>query len=327
MLNQNKTGLLIFDNFQIDFNLPKWHQRIKKMDPIQMVGKGEIEDNLIQNIYSRYIYGSGSRIGLSPDTGSFLQATDGFISLASGAIEKKVSLWNRIFSRKRIKRQLATEMENAKSPNFTLQEIPEQKSQDPEISVSDFFKSIKNSAEELTVIEGRLKRYEDAVDHLKKSGQIALLDNLYMELEMHRAETQLYAASKTQVITELQVAEFASKANKKIKLDWIKNFTRLIPTTIIQEKTKLDDLHIFDNYLVMHYDPDNKGSEKTQKEKDEEKDPILFGVIAGSHKLYYVGDWVDEYCDLTFSKIIETLGPDAIKANDITANIKIHTEL
>jgi len=27
MLNNDKTGLLIFDNFHIDFNLPKWQAR------------------------------------------------------------------------------------------------------------------------------------------------------------------------------------------------------------------------------------------------------------------------------------------------------------
>lgn len=34
------------------------------------------------------------------------------------------------------------------------------------------------------------------------------------------------------------------------------------------------------------------------------KDPILFGVIAGSNKLYFIGDWIDEYCDLRFDDVV-----------------------
>jgi hypothetical protein len=31
-------------------------------------------------------------------------------------------------------------------------------------------------------------------------------------------------------------------------------------------------------------------------------------LIAGSNKLYYVADWVDEYCDLTLEKFIDVIG-------------------
>ncbi len=40
--------------------------------------------------------------------------------------------------------------------------------------------------------------------------------------------------------------------------------------------------------------------------------PILFGVIKGRRRLYFVGDWVDEFCDLTFDQIADALGKDNI---------------
>ena len=67
---------------------------------------------------------------------------------------------------------------------------------------------------------------------------------------------------------------------------------------------------VFDNYVVMHYDPQGKHKEETRKEEAKRKDPILFGLIAGSRKLYYIADWVDEYCNLTLEKFVETLGTD-----------------
>lgn len=45
----------------------------------------------------------------------------------------------------------------------------------------------------------------------------------------------------------------------------------------------------------------------TQKEKEKAKDPILFGVIQGSRKLYFIGDWIDDYCDLTLEKMMKTI--------------------
>jgi len=34
--------------------------------------------------------------------------------------------------------------------------------------------------------------------------------------------------------------------------------------------------------------------------------------MEGSRKLYFVGDWVDEFCDLQLDQIADALGKDAI---------------
>lgn len=39
---------------------------------------------------------------------------------------------------------------------------------------------------------------------------------------------------------------------------------------------------------------------------------ILFGLIEGRRRLYVVGDWVDEICDLTMDQIADSIGNDAI---------------
>ena len=47
---------------------------------------------------------------------------------------------------------------------------------------------------------------------------------------------------------------------------------------------------------------------ETAYEEAKRRDPIIFGVIAGSKKLYYVADWIDEYCDLTLDAFVDALG-------------------
>jgi len=61
-----------------------------------------------------------------------------------------------------------------------------------------------------------------------------------------------------------------------------------------------------DSYMLMIID-----SRKQIRER--RKDPILFGVINGRRQLYYVGDWTDEFCDLTLDQIVDTLGREVVK--------------
>ena len=51
----------------------------------------------------------------------------------------------------------------------------------------------------------------------------------------------------------------------------------------------------------------------TAKEIEKAKDPILFGVIKESNKLFYVGDWIDEHCDLTLEKFLEVMEMETAK--------------
>jgi hypothetical protein len=82
---------------------------------------------------------------------------------------------------------------------------------------------------------------------------------------------------------------------------------------VLEVKLKTDALGIFDNYVVLHYDPDGKATQMTEAEIAAKKDPILFGVIQHRRRLYFIADWVDEQCDLTLDQIADTLGSKAIE--------------
>ena len=94
-----------------------------------------------------------------------------------------------------------------------------------------------------------------------------------------------------------------------MNLCYLKNFTRPIPQEVIDKIKEVNDYEVFNNYVILHYDPKNVNQKETKKEEyNRKKDPILFGVISGSRKLYYITDWIDEVCDLTLEAFVDALG-------------------
>jgi len=178
------------------------------------------------------------------------------------------------------------------------------------ISIAEFFSEINNSKKELQVIEERAAGYAAAINKAKANKQSALVEQLLAGLRAYKKETQLVAIGMTTFVLEQDVVLFTKRSKRGLRLDWIKHFTRQIPDEVLEEKEKADKLSIFDNYVVLHFDPEDKGNAKTEAER---KDPILFGVIEGKRRLYFVDDWVDEYCDLTLDQIADELGSKAVK--------------
>ena len=91
-----------------------------------------------------------------------------------------------------------------------------------------------------------------------------------------------------------------------------------IPEEVYEIKKDVDERKIFDKYVILHYEPKEDGHEMTKEEKEKKKDPILFGVIKNSRKLYFVADWKDEYCDLTLEEMFKVLKGKVLQINNKT---------
>lgn len=183
-------------------------------------------------------------------------------------------------------------------------------------SVDTFFNNIKTAVRLLDIDESSIEFYEKAINDSIANGQEALKEILRSKKDGILAEINLLKNEVTKYVSEEDVIEFyhRSKLPERIlKLTWIKNYARVIPADVMQEKRKFDQKEVFDNYVILHFDKDDSSTAMTEKEKEKAKDPILFGVTKGSRKLYYVADWVDEYCDLTLDKMLETLEIEAPK--------------
>jgi len=177
-------------------------------------------------------------------------------------------------------------------------------------SVDEFFNDVKSSIKTLEVNPSSVEFYTNAIETAKSNGQIAFLEILRDKKDGVLAETKLLEVGEVKYVTEEDVVKFYKKANLKnrmLKLTWIKNYARMIPEDVIDAKKKYDGSELFDNYVILHFDKFDNSTQMTKAEVEKAKDPILFGVLRGTRNLYFIGDWIDEYCDLTLDKFLSTL--------------------
>lgn len=180
-----------------------------------------------------------------------------------------------------------------------------------EFDAIKFFSLVKaTSKESAFTYRDRVSNYLKALHNAVDMGQTALQEDLLKGLITNKYESALFAEGYYYVIDEETIVDFIKKCEKGLSLDYIKNFVRPIPQEVVDKISKLNELEIFDNYVVLHYDPEKTAYKETEYERAKRKDPIIFGLIAGSKKLYYVTDWIDEHCDLTLEKFVDTLSID-----------------
>lgn len=196
-----------------------------------------------------------------------------------------------------------------KIKSFFKKKEVEIKEEEKYMDALQFFSLVKASSKEsVATYRDRVSDYLKSIHNAVTVGQTALVEDLLRGLVTNKYESVLFAEGLYYVVNESQMVSFVKQCEKGIKLEYVKNFTRPMPQDIVDKIAKINQLEVFDNYVVLYYDPDGKIYKETAKEEAKRKDPIIFGVIAGSEKLYYVADWIDEYCDLTLEAFIDAIG-------------------
>ena len=330
MINKTTNELAVFDNFIVDRSLLKWKEKDKgksneqwttfSVDAMGNVGGGS----------TRFMDSEG-------DTGE--GATREFNIF--GEIEGDPHYWDGVSYKIRSELQRQNLVNNLEHENIIraggvkfqpitrlyLWAFKKKYKNKPTRSIESFFVSVKHSKEQLERIDDRLDSYKKLLKDAVDARQKALEEKLVKEIEIIGYESQLYGLNYTKVVTEEQLVKFVMQTKRGLRLDWIKNFTRVLPDSVLKNKKELDSHKIFDNWLILHYDEANKSNAKTIKEKKAERkkreDPILFGAINGSRKLYFVDDWIDSQCDLTLKDIAKELGAGAMKKSELTSKVKI----
>jgi hypothetical protein len=196
-------------------------------------------------------------------------------------------------------------------------------------TVDFFFKIIKRKLTILQMkkLKTRMAGLEKLVTEYMERGQWALAEESMNYLERIIRESEIYAVGFTLFLEREHVELFQQRTedSRNLFLTDLKEYMRQIPPDV-QKKLKLAQEHkLFDAYKVLHYDPAMKGVSKKEKKKitEKRKDPILFGMIKQSSRLYFVGDWVDKYCDLTLVDIIDKVKIDEegiVLTKDINVN-------
>jgi hypothetical protein len=323
MLTNSRKFLKIFIDFEVDYSLPKFQRkatvnwgiegsnpasggvpmdndmdaRLNPSIPIQGGFANVSEDMISERELERI--SRASRVGVSNHK---LYYIDPFGNC------KSFNFWERL---------------RYAFKGFDFSNVKPTKAPIPTITIEEFFHHIKNTPEEIRMIDSRSAGYLKALEQARKFNQDALVTELASQIEVVRNETQLYALGLVKVLSQEMVVQFANECEKGLSLDWIKNYTDMIPSKFLELKARLDELCIFDNYVILHYDPQKKAYKLTQEEIRKKGDPILFGVMKNSNKLYYIGDWINEHCDLTLDAFIQKFGEEAVSVNNIQTHIAI----
>ena len=194
-------------------------------------------------------------------------------------------------------------------------EASEEKKKEVTLTPAEYFEKIKSLKETITD-ESLLKVLELAEQKLKKfkllkQAEAAQITTNY--ISMFQKEINIIQAGFTEYVLKTDVEHYMFQlADKTVFCCEIADYPREIPDEITDKIA--DHMDLFDNIYVVFTDYSKKVSD-TVKKKTVEKDPVVFGSINFGKvdgqtvigpRLYFLGDWVDEYCDLTLDEIIST---------------------
>ena len=296
MITSNNT-LEVLDSVHIDMTLPKY--KVKQAGDKNFIqGIGTPDQNMTENQFALMGGENRSEEMTTPFMNQFSQGR--FVSVEQAGqmnvqmIYQRPSFWTKIKSL-----------------------LPKKKTPvKPTVSVDKVFTLILQNEQQLEFVKDRMISYDNSIAKAKAAGQTALVEQLLQARKIYAYETQLFAVDRKKFIDEQRLITFIKDCEKGLQITWLKNYTRAIPDVVLEQKMLVDQHRVFDAYVVMHYDPDKKSIKQTEAEKAAElakkKDPILFGIIQGSRKLYFVGDWKDELCDLTFDAFVEKYGESTV---------------
>jgi len=142
--------------------------------------------------------------------------------------------------------------------------------------------------------------------------QQALYESLSLMLAVAIRESEAYVCGFSKWIERKHIDKFiGSVRDKTVKFEELEKFPRIIPEKVRTKIRNCKNKNLFDDYWILYADYTKEPPLKTTKEKVREKDPIVFGRFSYQENILYpIGDWVDEYCDITLDKVVEKLRKD-----------------
>lgn len=181
---------------------------------------------------------------------------------------------------------------------------------DKQLTPQEYFDFLKNKKQSITNEELN-KIYDNCLTLLNKykiTGQTKGMKKLIFHLETIEKEIDIVKMGVNTFIYRDDIEEYIDNiASDTVKIIELENYEREIPDEIIDVIEKVKDK--FDQLYVLFTDYTGKIERQVQKER-REKDPILFGTFQDKNsktiidRFYFLGDWIDEYCDLTLDKMV-----------------------
>lgn len=179
-----------------------------------------------------------------------------------------------------------------------------------ELTPQEYFEQVKERKHHITD-EELVKVYDNCLELLNKykiTGQRKGIRKLLFHLECVEKEREIVKMGIDTFIYRDDIEEYIDTVAKDtVKIIELENYEREIPDEIVNLIAKVKDK--FDQLYIVFTDYTGKVARRIEKER-RTKDPILFGTFQNLQsrtvidRFYYLGDWEDEYCDLTLDKMV-----------------------
>lgn len=182
-----------------------------------------------------------------------------------------------------------------------------------------YFKYVKSKLTKVQQgkLKSRLQKLQKMVKDADEVGQKALYEEFSKMLVVAVRESEAAACGYDVYVNKQDVDKYMHTVTESddsylnpVYFKTLEEFPRPIPAKVQKIIKSVRSKGIFDQMWVLYLDY-TKEQIKSTKEKIREKDPILFGSFSyDPNRLYFIADWIDEHCDLTLSKFIDTLKKD-----------------
>lgn len=193
-------------------------------------------------------------------------------------------------------------------------------------SPADFFKQVKDKTVKTDLEELQRLRENVAIlyEKFKNTGQTKASKKLLFILNSSEKEAEAIVKGIDQYVYQNDIMDYIQNvASKVVKIQRLEEYSRDIPEEVVENYLKVK--HLFDVFYVIFTDYTGEEERKVEKAK-RDKDPILFGTFVDeedgvlSDKFYFIGDWEDEFCDLTLEKMVSEM---KIEDKNIVNNIDV----
>ena len=180
--------------------------------------------------------------------------------------------------------------------------------------------TVYTPAEYFEIVKGRKQKmndeildkiYDNCLELLNKyniTGQTMAMQRLMFHLDNIEKERELVKLGIDTFVYKSDIEDFVrSVEGRVVKVCDLKNYEREIPDEITHVVAKTKD--IFNAMYVVYSDYTGETERKIEEHR-RATDPILFGSFQDRQKgviverFYFLGDWEDEYCDLTLDKMV-----------------------
>lgn len=201
-----------------------------------------------------------------------------------------------------------------------------------ELNATQYFNYLKEKKQ--TVTDKDLKDlyngYLLLVEKYSITGQKRVIEKLRFLADNIEKEMQVVGLGINSFVYRDDIEDYIDNISKNVvKIIELENYPRDIPDNIVQVIAKTKD--IFDKMYVVFTDYTGKAEKEVAKER-REKDPMLFGTfqkprtdtrnggVVLNDRFYFLGDWEDEYCDLTMDKFLQEAGKEKLQTVVIPTN-------